>query len=87
MHGKNKCFYFFIYSFFSFILTVCIYLNDHNYQSSKRDTLTYEIQLDKDKEQVDKRLLFRESYRSFKKRQIRLSNRVCHDYSLYMKVC
>jgi len=48
--------------------------------------LTYELQLDKDKDQVDKRLLFRESYRSFKKRQLRLSNRVCHDYSLYMKV-
>jgi hypothetical protein len=48
--------------------------------------LTYELQLDKDKDQVDKRLLFRESYRSFKKRQMRLSQRVCHDYSLYMKV-
>jgi hypothetical protein len=48
--------------------------------------LTYELQLDKDKEQSDKRLLFRESYRSFKKRQIKLSQRVCHDYSLYMKV-
>jgi len=44
------------------------------------------LQLDKGKEQLDRRLLFRESYRSFKKRQIRLVNRVCHDYSLYMKV-
>jgi hypothetical protein len=49
--------------------------------------LTYEIQLDKNKDQADKRLFFRESYKSFKKRQLRLSNRVCHDYSLYMKVC
>ncbi|CAF1902329.1 unnamed protein product [Rotaria magnacalcarata] len=68
-----------------FILTVCIQLHDSKYQASKRDTLTYEIQLDKDKDQADKRLLFRESYRSFKKRQLRLSTRVCHDYSLYMK--
>ena len=48
--------------------------------------LTYELHLDKDKEQADKRLLFRESYKSFKKRQFKVSNRVCHDYSLYMKV-
>ncbi|CAF2584154.1 unnamed protein product [Rotaria sp. Silwood2] len=68
-----------------FILTICIYLHDSKYQPSKRDTLTYEVQLDKDKDQVDKRLLFRESYKPFKKRQLKLSNRLCHDYSLYIK--
>ena len=51
-----------------------------------RLALTYEIQLDKDKNQADKRLLFRESFQSSKRRQLRLVDRVCHDYSLYMKV-
>ncbi|CAF0948012.1 unnamed protein product [Adineta steineri] len=68
-----------------FVLSICIYVNDNNYKFSKRDSLTYEIQLDKDKNQPDKRLLFRESYKPFKKRQLRLVNHVCHDYSLYMK--
>ncbi|CAF1171757.1 unnamed protein product [Adineta ricciae] len=68
-----------------FVLSICIYLVDNNYKPSKRDTLTYEIQLDKDKNQADKRLYFRESYKPSKKRQLRLADRVCHDYSLYMK--
>ena len=46
----------------------------------------YELHLDQDKESVDKRLMFRESYQSFKRRQFKLSNRVCHEYSLYIKV-
>ena len=48
--------------------------------------LAYELHLDKDKDQADKRLLFRESYKSFKKREFKVLNGVCHDYSLYMKV-
>src|SRR5690348_5640774 len=104
MVKKTSLIYFSHLLSFSFILTVCIYLNDQNYQYSRRDSefdiskrrfrndlvfllaLTYELQLDKDKEPADRRLLFRESYRSFKKRQLRFSQRVCHDYSLYMKV-
>jgi hypothetical protein len=48
--------------------------------------LTYELQLDKDKDPADQRLFFRETYRSIKKRHFKMSNRICHDYSLYMKV-
>lgn len=48
--------------------------------------LTYELQLDKDKNPADQRLFFRESYRTIKKRHFKISNRICHDYSLYMKV-
>lgn len=48
--------------------------------------LTYELQLDQDKNSVDQRLFFRETYRSLKKRHFKISNRICHDYSLYMKV-
>ncbi|CAF1211795.1 unnamed protein product [Adineta ricciae] len=68
-----------------FILTICIYINDQNYQHSRRDTLTYEIQLDKDKDPADQRLFFRESFKSIKKRHFKTSDRICHDYSLYMK--
>ncbi|CAF1962458.1 unnamed protein product [Rotaria magnacalcarata] len=68
-----------------FILTVCIYLNDQNYQHSKRDALSYELQLDSDKNLMDQRLFFRETYRSIKKRHFKVSDRICHDYSLYMK--
>ena len=48
--------------------------------------LTYELQLDKDKNPADQRLFFRESYRTIRKRHFKISNRICHDYSLYMKV-
>ncbi len=48
--------------------------------------LTYELQLDKDKNPADQRLFFRETYKSIKKRHFKISNRICHDYSLYMKV-
>ncbi|CAF0811798.1 unnamed protein product [Rotaria sp. Silwood1] len=68
-----------------FILTLCIYLNDESYQQSKRDFLTYELQLDYEKNSVGQRLFFRETYRSIKKRHFKISDRICHDYSLYMK--
>ncbi|CAF4368754.1 unnamed protein product, partial [Adineta steineri] len=47
--------------------------------------LTYELQLDKDKNPADQRLFFRESFKSIKKRHFKMSDRICHDYSLYMK--
>ncbi|CAF0808563.1 unnamed protein product [Adineta steineri] len=75
LHSDNSC----------FLLTVCIYLNEQNYQYSKSDTLTYELQLDKDKNPADQRLFFRESFKSIKKRHFKMSDRICHDYSLYMK--
>jgi hypothetical protein len=48
--------------------------------------LIYIVYLDKDKDLVNKRLIFRESYHSYRRRQLKISTRKCHDYSLYMKV-
>ena len=48
--------------------------------------LTYQLQLDHDKSPVDQRLFFRETSRTIKKRYFKISNHICHDYSLYMKV-